>query len=59
MEHQPAAQDLRPGFEQAAKPLIQWLCKNMHPHCTVVVTPISAELLEGVMSTHTTEYLKD
>ena len=35
------------SFKQAAMPLIQWLCENVHPHHTAVVTPTNAELLEG------------
>ncbi len=50
----------RKQFENAAKPLIKWLCENCSPHVTVVITPTNAELLEGQMSTgEVTEFLKD
>ncbi len=39
------------SFKQAALPLIKWLCENVHPHHTVIVTPIDAQLLEGACST--------
>ena len=49
-----------PGFEEAARPLIKWLCDNHHPHVTVIVTPTSAELLEGIRSTgEIMDYVKD
>ena len=35
------------SFEEAARPLIKWLCENEHPHVTAIVTPTSCELLEG------------
>ena len=35
-------------FETAARPLIEYLCKNHHPHVTAIITPTSCELLEGV-----------
>lgn len=48
------------SFEEAARPLIQWLCENVHPHHSVIVTPTNAELLEGSCSTgQITEYLRD
>lgn len=41
------AQKNREGFEEAARPLIKWLCENWHPHVTAIVTPTSCELLES------------
>lgn len=43
--------ELRTSFEDAARPLIKWLCENKHPHHSVIVTPTGAELLEGVVNT--------
>jgi len=34
-------------FKDVAKPLIEWLQANTHPHHKVVVTSEYAELLEG------------
>lgn len=49
----------REAFNEAARPLIQWLCENVHPHHTVVVTPTGAELLEGQHCTGpVNEYIK-
>lgn len=50
----------RKSFEAAARPLIQWLCENVHPHHTATVTPTSAELLEGQCSTgEVLDYVRD
>lgn len=46
-------------FEAKARGLIDWLCENGHPHMTIVITPTSAELLEGTFGIQTTEYLRD
>jgi len=47
-------------FEQLARPMIQYLCENYHPHVTVVITPTNAELLEGQMSTgQIMDYVRD
>ena len=35
-------------FETVARPLIEWLNKNCHPHVAVIVKPGSVELTEGV-----------
>ena len=51
--------ELRDSFEKVAKPLIEWLCNNMHPHATVIVTQTNAELVEGSMSIVTTEFVRD
>ena len=48
------------SFKQAAMPLIQWLCENVHPHHTAVVTPTNAELLEGQCTTgQVVDFVKD
>lgn len=39
-------------FEKAAKPLIEYLKHNHHPHNCVIVTATHAELLEGQMVFH-------
>ncbi len=40
----------REKFEAAAKPLIDYLRQNHHPHVTVIVSPAGAQLLEGQMT---------
>jgi hypothetical protein len=48
------------AFKEAALPMIKWLCENVHPHHSVIVTPVGAELLEGQCCTgQITDYLKD
>lgn len=46
-------------FEVKARGLMRWLCKNGHPHMTIIVTQTSAELLEGTIGIQTTKYLHD
>ena len=46
-------------FEAIARQMIEWLCNNGHPHMSIIITSDSAELLEGVMAIHTTEFVKD
>lgn len=46
------------SFEAAARPLIRWLCENQHPHVTVLVTPTTAELLEGQLAITVEDYVK-
>lgn len=38
-------------FATKVRPVIQWLNDHMHPHAKVIVTPTSAELVEGTFST--------
>jgi hypothetical protein len=47
------------SLETVARPLIQWLNENMHPHTTVIVTQTSAEVVEGCLYFLTEDYLKD
>lgn len=35
-------------FEQVTRPVREWLMKNTHPHTAVIITAISAELMEGI-----------
>jgi len=49
----------RKEFEQAVKPLLEYLNNNWHPHVTVVVTPTGAELLSGEMSVEDTSFTRD
>ena len=46
-------------FERLARPLIEWLNNNRHPHHTIVITPNSVELLEGVVSIPVHDYVRD
>jgi arsenate reductase-like glutaredoxin family protein len=46
-------------FEALARPLIKYLNENHHPHTTIIITPTNAEVLEGIKSFHTVEYIKD
>ena len=46
-------------FEEVVKPLMKWLCEKTHPHTTVIVTSNSAELVEGIKSIVTNEFLID
>jgi hypothetical protein len=46
-------------FEDAVKPLMKWLCENTHPHTTAIVTGNIAELVEGLESVKTDEFIVD
>lgn len=37
-------------FENAVKPLMDWLNDENHPHMSVIITSQNAELVEGQMS---------
>jgi hypothetical protein len=50
----------RAAFIEAARPLMKFLCENYHPHVTVIVTPVDAELLEGTLCTgEIMDYVRD
>lgn len=49
----------REELEELTRPLIKWLNNNYHPHVKVIVDPTSAELVEGVSSFCTVDYIKD
>ncbi len=34
-------------FRELAKPLVEWLRKNYHPHATIIIGYDFAEVLEG------------
>ena len=44
---------------EAAKPLIKWMNDNCHPHCTAHVDQVSVELVEGIATNRTEEFLCD
>jgi hypothetical protein len=44
---------------EAAKPLIKWMNENCHPHCTAIVDQQKVELLEGIATNRTDEFLVD
>jgi len=46
-------------FENLARPIIEWLNLNCHPHITVIICSTRAELSEGIMGFTTFDYLKD
>ena len=46
-------------FEEAVSPLMNWLAINCHPHTKAIVESNMAELVEGVQSKITDEYLVD
>lgn len=46
-------------FEAVVKPVMEWMAKNKHPHMSIVIDSINAELLEGVEGVHTEEFLQD
>jgi hypothetical protein len=43
----------------AAKPLMKWLAENVNPHTIVIVQAANIELLEGIATNGTLEYVDD
>ena len=52
-------QERQRALLEAAKPLIKHLAQNYHPHHKAIVTGVGIELMEGVVSDATTEFLED
>lgn len=47
-------------FEELARPMLKYLCENYHPHVTVLITPTTAELFEGLKSIgNVDDYIRD
>lgn len=47
-------------FKEKCEPLIEYLNKNWHPHIKIIITPTSAELVSGEMSTgQILDYVRD
>ena len=44
---------------ETAKPLMKWLADNFHPHCSARVDDSSCELVEGIATVRTTEFIRD
>ena len=53
-------EEQRQQFEEVTRPVIKWLCENVHPHHVVIITPTNAQLFEGQCSTgEIMDYVKD
>lgn len=52
-------QEQKEQFEEKARELMKWLNENGHPHMSIIITPTTAELLEGCIAFTTEEYLRD
>ena len=46
-------------FEEVIKDVMKWLAENHHPHTTIIITSTNAELVEGIESVVTDEFIKD
>ena len=46
-------------FRMLSHTMVAWLNANCNPHVSVIVTPVGAELLEGVCTLHTEEHIQD
>jgi hypothetical protein len=49
----------RKAFEEAARPMMEYLGKNHHPHVTVIIDNGRAEILESSASITTEDYIPD
>lgn len=46
-------------FQEVVKPAMEWLSKNKNPHAMIIIEATSAELVEGVESFVTDEFIPD
>ena len=44
---------------EAAKPLMRWLAENFNPHMMAIVHAANIELMEGIATNGTLEYVDD
>jgi hypothetical protein len=44
---------------EAAKPLMKWLAESFNPHTIVIVQAANIQLLEGIATNGTLEYVDD
>ena len=44
---------------EVSRPLIKWINENCHPHCSAMVDCSRVELVEGVATNSTEEFIKD
>ena len=49
----------REELEKVARPLIEWINNNGHPHVRAIVDSTNVELLEGVCSIIVEDYIRD
>lgn len=46
------------SFAEAARPLMEYLSKNHHPHTKVIVDSGHAEVVEGIETYNTNDFIK-
>jgi len=52
--------EARDDFEAVVRPVLRYLNEHHHPHITVIITPTTAELCEGLKSIgEVLDYVKD
>ncbi len=60
MDPETKAKKTREDLKKASEPLMKFINDNFHPYVTVIVTPTSVELLEGILAeTKIYDYLND
>jgi hypothetical protein len=52
-------EEQKKAFESAAKPLMKYLAENHNPHTSIILTSSECEILEGIQSIVTEEFIKD
>ncbi len=52
-------EEIKRRFESLAKPLIDFLCAEYHPHAKIIIDQTSAEVVAGEMAFVTEEFLRD
>ena len=56
MKQSVTQEELHLEFEALASPLMEWLDSNFHPHTTIIINALNAEILEGIMVTNNVEF---
>jgi hypothetical protein len=46
-------------FEAVSKPVIKWLCDNIHPHAIAIIECDGAQLFEGTLGIRCAEFIQD
>ena len=47
------------NMKKASEPLMKWLNEEGHPHMTAIVTTTDCEIMEGLATHKTFEFVKD
>ena len=52
-------EEQRKEFEEKVKPLMEFLCKEFHPHIKIIIEPTRAEILEESLGFPCDNFVRD